>query len=77
MPLTRFDRADGVGLRCLVCDSVRNDVIESRRHAGKVFRVRRCRCGERFTTIEQPIDNTMWRAISGREAYHVIPEGDT
>lgn len=70
----RFDRADGIGPRCPVCDSIRNEVVDTRRHKGRIFRRRRCKCGEKFATVEMPIDTTLWGAISGREQWSPVCE---
>jgi transcriptional regulator NrdR family protein len=58
---------DGLGLRCLHCNSLRLSVIDSRPHAHSVRRLRRCKnCQQTFWTREVWSD---WRGtmIDGQD----------
>lgn len=66
------DIMDGAGATCPVCNMHTSRVIETRCDKGAVFRRRRCRCGETFTTAEQTIDNTMRRIIVKGEGFKAL-----
>lgn len=65
-------KADQEGIRCPSCGGRISTVNESRAHQGVRLRRRRCRCGHRYTTVEQPIDASIYDVIVKGSAYKVL-----